>query len=370
MKQLVIYKDDLRHNIERIKEYTKNVSNNDEYTIIGVVKGNGYGLGIIEYAEFLKENGINYFAVATIEEAIKLSKENKFENILLLSPINNREDLEIAIKNNIIVTIDSEENVKNLNEISKQGYDNIRVHIKIDTGFGRYGFLYSDYENILKAINELDKSINIEGIFSHFSVSYYKNNKHTLEQFERFKKVLEILEKNQIDIKLKHICNSSAILNYPEMCLNAARVGSGFLGRVAAENNIGLKKIGCFEVKIEEIRIVPKGFNISYLNTYTTNTEQKIAILPVGYMDGFNLGARPDMYRKRDKIRRALREIKNLFKKNNLTAMINGKKYDVIGTIGMFHAIVKIDDNVKIGDTVYLEVNPMYVDREVRREYR
>lgn len=332
MKQLVINKEDLKHNINRIKDYTKKISNDSSYTIIGIVKGNGYGLGLEQYSEFLKDNGIEYFAVATIEEALKLSKANIVQNILILSPLYNKEELENAVKNNIIVTIDSEENAKMLNELAQKGY-NIRVHIKVDTGFGRYGFLYNNSQSIVKTIKNLDNRIKVEGIFSHFSIAYYKKNKHTLEQFNRFKGVLKILEENNINIKLKHICNSPGILNYPEMCLNAARIGSAFLGRVAAENNIGLKKIGELKVSVAEVRQVPKDFNISYLNTYKTKKEMKIAILPIGYSEGYNLSAKTDMFRTVDKIRRIVREIKNLFKKQKLTVEINEKRYDVIGTI-------------------------------------
>jgi len=332
LKSLVVNKDDLRHNITKIKSYAKEISGND-YTIIGIVKGNGYGLGLKKYATFLVKNGINFLAVATLEEAIILSEAKITNNILLLSSLNNKKEMEEAIKNNIIVTIDSKENAKTLNELSRKGYNNIRVHIKIDTGFGRYGFLYSNHKEIIESIKDLNKNIKVEGIFSHFSVAYYKNNKHTKEQYKRFKAVLDELEKNNIKINLKHICNSPAFLNYPEMHLNAARIGSAFVGRVCSENNIGLKKIGELAVNVAEIRDIPKGFNISYLNTYKTKKETKIAILPIGYLEGYNLSKNEDMFRTVDKVRTIVRGIKNLFKKKKLTAVINDIRYDIIGTI-------------------------------------
>ena len=332
MKQLVVNREDLRHNINKIKEYTKKISNNSNYTIIAVVKGNGYGLGLVQYSEFLRDNEINYFAVATLEEALELRKANIVENILMLSPLYNNQELEEAVKNNITVTIDSKENVTILNEIAKNGY-NIKVHIKVDTGFGRYGFLYNDIDAILQTIQSLDSKIEVEGIFSHFSNSYYKKNKHTIEQFNRFKNVLDVLEQNNISINLKHICNSPAILNFPEMCLNSARLGSAFVGRVASENNIGLKKIGTIETEVAEVRTVPKGFNISYLNAYKTKKETKIAVLPIGVADGFNVSGRQDMFRTIDKLRRIVRETKNLFKKQKLTVVIKENRYDVIGTL-------------------------------------
>ncbi len=332
MKQLVVNKEDLKHNINRIKDYTKKISNDDNYTIIAVVKGNGYGLGLNEYSEVLVENGIKYLAVATFEEAIELRKKQKDVNILMMSPLYNKQELEETVKNNITIAIDSKENAEAVNELAHKGY-NIKVHLKIDTGFGRYGFIYDDYENILNTAKSLKPNVEIEGIFTHCSDAYRKNNKHTLEQFKRFTDVIEKLEANNIKIKLKHICNSPAILNYPEMHLTAARIGSAFVGRVCSENNIGLKKIGELEINIAEVKDIPKGFNISYLNSYKTKDKTRIAIIPIGYLEGYNVTQKTDMFRIADKLRRALHELKSIFKKQKITVVINEKRYNVIGTI-------------------------------------
>lgn len=332
MKQLVVNKEDLKHNINRIKDYTKKISNDDNYTIIAVVKGNGYGLGLNEYSEVLVENGIKYLAVATFEEAIELRKKQKDVNILMMSPLYNKQELEETVKNNITIAIDSKENAEAVNELAHKGY-NIKVHLKIDTGFGRYGFIYDDYENILNTVQSLKPNVEIEGIFTHCSDAYRKNNKHTLEQFKRFTDVIEKLEANNIKIKLKHICNSPTILNYPEMHLTAARIGSAFVGRVCSENNIGLKKIGELEINIAEVKDIPKGFNISYLNSYKTKDKTRIAIIPIGYLEGYNVTQKTDMFRIADKLRRALHELKSIFKKQKITVVINEKRYNVIGTI-------------------------------------
>lgn len=365
MKQLTISKENLKYNIEKIKSYSKK----EDYTIIAIVKNNGYGLGLKDYSKLLVENGINILAVATVEEAIQLKQADIDADIFMLSTINSRNEIEKLINNNIIITIGSIESAKIANEIAQNG-QNIRAHIKIDTGFGRYGFIYDDTETIIKTISTLDENINIEGIFSHFSNSYYKDNKWTIEQFNRFEHVIEILEKNNINIKLKHICNSPAYINYPNMHLNSARIGSAFLGRVNVDTNIGLKSITKFQVNIAEIKTVPKGFNISYANTYKTKRKTKIAIIPFGYAEGFNVGPRQDMFKTINKLRNLYRDIKSLFKKQNITVTINEKKYSVIGTLGMYHAVIDItDSDVKFKDLVTIEINPLYLDRQIRREY-
>lgn len=287
MKSLVINKDDLKHNINVIKKLAKLDIPNDNgeaYKIIGVVKGNGYGLGLIEYANFLIDNGIETLAVATVEEAVLLRQAGIKMDILMLSATSIEEDIKTLIDNNIILTIGSKEDVETVLKVTNKKENKVRAHIKIDTGFARYGFIYSDIKTIVESIKKLE-TISIEGIYSHFSLAYYKNDKWTIEQFNRFVNVLEVLKLNDINIRTIHICNSPAFLNYPEMHLNCSRIGSAFLGRVHSQNEVGLKKIGKLKTNITEIKTVPKGYNIGYLNSYKTKKETKLAIIQVGYMD-------------------------------------------------------------------------------------
>ena len=236
--------------------------------------------GLVEYSKFLIDNGINTLAVATVEELEELRNNNIKEDILMLSSTCIEEEMTKLIENNAILTIGSKDDVDTLIKLSNKYNKKIKVHIKIDTGFGRYGFLYNNLSEIAKEIIKLNeiKNIEVQGIYSHFSESYTKNNKWTKVQFERFIKLVKNLEQNDIKFGLVHICNSSGFLNYPDMRLNAARIGSAFLGRVNV-NEVGLKKIGEIKSNITEIKTVPKGFNIGYLNSYKTKKETKIAIV-------------------------------------------------------------------------------------------
>ena len=329
MKSLVINKDDLRHNIKVIKELAKLDTlddNGNKYKIIGVVKGNGYGLGLIEYSKFLIDNGIEILAIATVDEAIALRQAGIKEDILMLSSTSIKSEIEKLIENDIILTIGSIESAQIVKKISDKTNKKIRAHIKIDTGFGRYGFIYSDIKKIVETIKSLE-NISLEGIYSHFSRPYYKKDKWTKEQFDRFISVVEALKLNDINIETYHICNSPAFLNFNEMHLNSARIGSAFLGRVAAENNVGLKKIGQLKTNITEIKTVPKGYNIGYLNSYKTKKETKLAIVQVGYMDGYNITMSTDMFRFVDKLRGLSQSVKRFLKKANLKVTINDRKY-------------------------------------------
>ena len=365
---LVIEKEDLKHNINQVKKYAKKSDKN--LKIIAIVKSNGYGLGLKEYTNFLLDNGIDFFAVASTEEAIKLREFGLKEEILMMSSTAIEEDVINMIKNNITITIGSKEAKDILIKCIKKTNKKPKIHIKIDTGFGRYGYLYNDTENILKDIKELQKFAKIEGIFSHFSTSFYKE-KWTRLQYERFLSLINKIEEEGIQIPIKHIANSSSFIRFPEMNLDAVRIGSAFLGRVAVANRLGLKKIGYLESEISEIKLLPKGWNIGYSNTYKTKRETKIAIVPTGYAEVYHMKLESDMLSFKNKIRDIIQAIKKLFKNTNLYVEINNKRYPVLGRIGMYHVTVDITgENLKIGEKVKMQANPLYVDSSVRRLYK
>lgn len=372
MNTLVINKNDLSHNIKQIKKYANKTEKDDKgnsLKIIAVVKANGYGLGIVEYTKFLIDNGISFFAVSTVDEAIKLREAGIKEEILMLSSTAIEQDVETLVDNNIILTLGSKEDAKIIEKIGENKNKKIRVHLKIDTGFGRYGFVYNNREEIIETIKNM-KHIKIEGTFSHFSISFY-DDKYTKKQFERFIKVIEVLKMNDIETGILHICNSSAFVKFPNMHLNAVRIGSAFLGRLSFKNNIGLKKIAYLESQVSEIKELPKGFNIGYSNTYKTKKDTKVAIIPCGYMNGVNLANNRDMFRIVDKIRYIVRDIKDSVKKQALYVKIGDYNCKILGRVGTFHITCDITNkNIKIGDKVIFNINPKFVDSNIRREYR
>lgn len=129
MKELIVNKEDLLFNLKEIK---KRVTK-DDYTIIAVVKGNGYGLGIVPYTKFLSEHGINFFAVAGIEEAIELRNAGINKKLMILTPFVDKKDVETLVQNDIILTIDSYESAKVANTVAKEQNKTITAHVKIDT---------------------------------------------------------------------------------------------------------------------------------------------------------------------------------------------------------------------------------------------
>ena len=376
MNKLVINKENLLQNVQKIKEHAQTNLPDDKgnpVKIIVVVKSNAYGLDLKQYVQFMVNQGFDFFAVSTVQEAVEFRKLGFTQQLLMLSSTGIKEEIKTLIENNVIITIGSKETIDAVCAISKEMPEKkIKAHIKIDTGFGRYGFVYDNREEMVEALKNLqgEKNIEIQGTFTHFSNAYY-DEKYTKQQFQRFIDCIEVLKMNNINTGMLHVCNSSAFIKFPEMHLNAVRVGSAFVGKLAFQNNIGLKKVAKLESQVAEIKEVPKGFNIGYSNAYKTKKKTKVAIIPCGYINGVDVQVGRDMFRPVDKFRYIVRDIKDAFKKQNHIVTINGQKCEILGRIGTFHVTVDITGkDIKIGDKATFEVNTTLVNSNVERIYQ
>lgn len=370
MKKLSISRKDLKNNLKIIKNKLYAFGKDDTGNfpkIIAVVKGNGMGLGLIEFSKFLVNNGIDFLAVANLEEAISLREAGIQEEILMLTPTSYEKELLQLMENKIILTVSTKEQIEIIEKIAKTKEMDVKAHVKIDTGFGRYGFLFSNEKEILEAFQMCDQ-LKITGMYTHFAKPIHE--KLTEKQFERFLKVVAFLKQNGQTCGMLHCSESTAFLKYPMMNLNAIRIGSVLQGRTLV-NVAGLKKIGELKSSIQEIKTVPKGYNISYGNDFKTKRETKIAVVPIGYMDGLNIRKDRDIFSWKENMLSVGIEMKKFFKDNQLKVCIHDKKYKVIGRIGMYHCIVDITESkdISIQDEVFFDVAPMHVNSMIRREY-
>lgn len=360
MKQYVIKKQDLVHNISVIKKIA------GDARVIAVLKGNGYGLGLTELAGVMFDNGIDFFAVSELDEARELREAGIESDILLLTASAAREDIREGLSLDVILASGSEAAFEEISAVAAEVRKTARVHLKIDTGFGRFGFTDDMADTAVECVKKYD-NISVEGVFSHFSFSFSDKRKDVEEQYKKFISFTEKLELNGISL-MKHICNSCAFLQYKDMHLDAVRVGSAFLGRLPLPNNYGLKKIGTMRSDVIEIKSLPAGNHVGYANTYTAKRETKIAVIPIGYKDGFGVEKSNDTFRLIDVLRYMYHNFRSLGKR--ITVTINGKQYPVIGRVSMCNIIADVTgSDVKIGDIAEANANPILVSRAVERVY-
>lgn len=354
MKYLEIKKDDLVFNIQKLKE------NCAPAKIIAVLKGNAYGMDMIKMGHILLENGIDLFGVSELSEAVVLREAGFKNEIILLTPTNDIDEAKVIADNKITATVASFNNAKILNNIGLV----VDAHIKIDTGFGRYGFYTDELTEELKSFENLTYT----GVFSHFSNSFGDNVDYSKKQFEKFEEAVEKLSDLGINPKLKHICNSCGAIRFDFARLDAVRIGSAFLGRLPIPNTLGLKRLVKLKCSVSEIRNLPKGSVVGYANTYITKRDTVAAVIPVGYKDGYGVQKSNDVFRFKDILRYMFSDFKMLNKK--LWVEINEKKYPVIGRISMHNIVVDVTgSNVQVEDMATLECNPILIKSEIERLY-
>ncbi len=321
--------DNLRYNYRLIRKHVKGAR------VIAVVKANAYNLGLMQAAWALRGAGADFFAVATPDEAIELRDGGITSPVLVLgtSPYAVageyvRLGIRAALTDPAMAEALSAEAVRQ----GKKAY----VHVKIDSGLGRIGFIpgpsLRDIEEALAL-----PGIEAEGVFTHFATADIGDMTYTREQYGRFLSVLEELSGKGIRFRIRHCCNSAATLETPEMALDAVRPGHIIVGMYPSpevKRSIIVKP--CFEFKtaIGLIRELPPGTGISYGLSYTTKGTERIAQLPVGYADGY------------------FRELWN----KGADVLVGGVRCPVVGRICMDQMMVNVTavPEAAVGDEVVL----------------
>lgn len=322
--------DNLAHNIREVKRVVKPGT-----MITAVIKADGYGHGAVQIGKTLLENGAERFAVATLSEAIQLRKSYKNIPILILGYTPN-ESADLVVKHNIIQTIYTYDQAVAYSKKAKELDGEVKVHIKIDTGMSRLGMKVN--EETIETIKEINKLPNliIEGIFTHFAVADETQKEFTYNQAQKFKFICDALEKEDINIPIKHVSNSAAIIDLPEMNYNMVRAGIMLYGLYPSnqvdKNKVKLKEVMSLKVKISHVKEIEKGIGVSYGLLYKADKPAKIATLPIGYADGYT---------------RLL--------SGKAKALVNGKKVPVIGRICMDQCMIEVTGlDVNTGDEVIL----------------
>lgn len=324
--------DCINHNVNQFKLLT-----NYKPIIMAVVKADAYGHGAVAISKALIQSGVGYLAVTSIDEAIQLRNNNILAPILVLNYTEPLRSGEI-IKYNTVQTIFDLNAAKHLSDLAVKNSKTVKIHIKLDTGMTRVG--YNTDINSLNEILNISKlpGIEIEGIFTHFASADEKDSSYTLMQFDFFMSVLKTLSDNGLNIPIKHVANSAATIQYPDMHLDMVRVGISLYGLYPSEevdkSLIDLKPAMTFKTKIIRVNKVAAGKSISYGRIFTTSRSSTIATVPVGYADGYT---------------------RLLTQKGQV--LINGQRAPIVGKICMDQLMVDVSDitgNISVGDHVVL----------------
>lgn len=354
MKAYIVEREALIHNVQTLVEYAKDVP------VWGVLKGNGYGLGVLPMARLLWDNGVGRFAVTEMREAELLREAFPDAPILMMRATSDPQEINTLMDQNIILSVSDYEMAVAVNSIAAERADVAEVHLCIDTGMGRYGFLPEEFDQIV-SLYEYMKNIAVSGMYTHFH-SAFCNEKATRKQFAQFTALAQKLRQTGYETGMLHCCNSSAFLKYPEMHLDGVRLGSAILGRLAFRSPVSLKRIGFVECAVEDLRWLPKDHTVGYGAGYKCKERTRIAVVGVGWYHGFGAERENDLHRVRDHLRAIVRHLMGLFSKKNILVTVNGHKCRVLGHIGMVHTVIDVTDvECSLGDRVVMQVNPLNV---------
>lgn len=324
--QAVVDLGAIRANVRNLKEYLGSGT-----TVIAVVKADGYGHGEVEVAQAAFEAGAEMVSVATPDEAVRLRVAGISGDILVMgtSPLVFAEK---AAELGIILTVSSAEWLQSALDVSKDFMQQLKIHVKIDSGMGRVGLRdESALQSLVSVVNRSEKVL-LDGIFTHFACADEENPESTEEQFTGFMSLVQTLSNKP---RLVHASNSAAALLYPEYALDAVRFGIGLYGMAPSEYVGGklpfrLEKSLRIESELAYVKLLGAGSRISYGGTYTTSNAEWIGTIPIGYADGLRRGLRGQ------------------------EVLIGGERMPIVGTICMDQCMVKLPREMPVGEKVVL----------------
>jgi len=315
----------LRHNVGIARELAPHSN------VMAVVKANGYGHGLVEVGKFLQTQGIDFLRAGKLEEARLLREKGISCPVLNFGRFGPKVTEEIIL-HNISQSVFDEE-VKDLNRDALKLGKKAKIHIHVDTGMGRMGISYRKAWPFIQIVSKL-KGISIEGI----STTLTEDDDFDREQLNRFLSFCEKAKKKGISLGLKHAASSDALLDLPSSHLDMVRPGITLYGYYPSEktrkqDRLRLKPVLQLKARVVAVKDLQPGDSLSYHRRYTAQKKEKIAIIPVGYSDGYPPNAVDKAH-----------------------VLIRGKRYPLIAAITSNHSAALMENNsrVAVGDEIVL----------------
>jgi len=306
----------LRRNLQLIRaDLPKHVK------LLAVVKDEAYGHGALDVARIALEEGAWGFGLSNLEEGLSLRDAGIKAPLILLGERQEAE-LEWCVAHDLTICVNEPHTVRALAKIAAKFDKRVPVHLKVNTGMSRYGVRWDEALPLVEKILA-EKSLELQGAMTHFAQSDETDKTFANLQFSRFKEVLDALERKNIHLKLRHCCNSGGFLDLPKCHLDMVRPGIllyGVFPSQVCRQIPGIEPVMSVKAKIAAIQKLKPGEVVGYGMRYSAKTERRIAILPIGYGDGF------------PRVR------------NEGGALIHGKRAPLIGGIAMDALMVDITD--------------------------
>jgi alanine racemase len=323
--QAIINLNNLRYNLAELRRLAPGTS------IIAIVKANAYGHGIVEISSCLEKEGVELLGVAFPEEGIKIRKAGIKTPILVLIPAP-KEDAALFSEYDLQTVVNSYELMKSISDEAIKRKVIVRAHLFINTGMNRDGINPEDAIKYMDYISKL-KGLKVIGLCTHFATSEIEDSQMVLSQLARFNNTIIELKETGYNFEYIHASNSGGVINYPEAHFNTIRPGISLYGyNLTKKQNINLHPVMELKTKVLAIRHLSPGETVGYGMKYIANRDTAVAIIPVGYSDGY-------FYSLNSKA----------------TCLIKGREYNLIGSVCMDQSMVEIGfADIKIDDEVVL----------------
>ena len=327
----VVDRTAVRKNIRTIKEHLS-----PETKLLAVVKGSCYGLGL-GLLDIYEEEGVDFYGVVMPQEALELREHGITKPILIFGYVF-PEDYEEMVRNDVRIGIERYEDAEALSALAAKLGRDIPIHIRIDSGMGRLGYLPTE-ENAdeIARIFKLPGLIP-EGVMTHFAIADERKKNYTEVQLARFLKMIAYLHARGVDFEIRHAGNSGAALMWPDAHLDMVRVGSAIFGIYPSESmerdpEIAIEPVSSLRSRLASVKRIPADESIGYGRTYFTDHETLVGVVPVGYVDG------------------AYRTLAN-----HGEVLVHGRRCPIVGKICMDQMMIVLDavPDAAIGDEVVL----------------
>jgi len=353
--------DAIRHNYAQLKNVLA-----DDVRVIAVVKADAYGLGAAEVSRVLEECGAAMLAVTTAEEGIELRQNGLYLPVLLLSPF-------LPAEADLILQYDLTPSISSLGQVQAleaAGAKGVNVHLKIETGLGRTGLLPEELPVFLQDLAECSAVV-VDGVFTHFAQAK-QGDSFTRKQFALFQEAIQVLHDFGYNPCFIHACNSTAALAFPEMHCTAVRVGTLLFGQRPAQTGQGPELRDPFKAKarVVHIRDVAPGTSIGYGREYLAKKTTWIAVIPLGWADGLTVLPAIRPKNLLDLLKMAVKLVLDLLGRGRQTEVqIKGKRYHLVGRLGMQLSMAAVDQGVEPGDEVQFTMRRLSANPRLPRIY-